>query len=257
VNNDKTHNLTVGFDIGGSAIKAGLVDLNSGRLQNEVAIMPLPQPARPDVLLNCIHKHLKKLNWDGPFGVGYPGVVKDGQIRSAAHVDTRFIGLDWLTQLRELTKGHVALINDADAAGLAEMKFGVGALDQYQDVRNKTVLLITFGTGIGTALFRDGVLVPNTEFGHLQLGDSEAEEQAAAAVRVKENLSWSEYGGRVDRFLAEMDRLLSPDLIIIGGGISENYDKFGAHLHPQAALAPAKMGNQAGLIGAALNVLKR
>lgn len=242
----------LGIDIGGTTIKAAVVCTGDGELLSEPSSLPLPQPATPENLTLAIQAVLTKTNWSGPIGVGYPGVVKNGRISSAAHVDKSFIGRDWLTQLRTETNSPVTLLNDADAAGIAEMRFGAGV-----GQNDKTVLLVTLGTGIGTALFCHGQLFPNTEFGHLQLGESEAEDQAAAAVRIKQNLDWEQYGRRVDLFLREMERLLSPDLIIIGGGITENYENFQSFLRVQARVVPATLGNNAGLIGAALTAIDR
>ena len=242
----------LGLDIGGSAIKAAPVDVDSGRLLSDPQQFPVPDRVTPDVLLTAVGSCLSRFKWTGPLGVGYPGVVKSGHTLSAAHVDDSFIGLDWLAQLRTLTDSSVALLNDADAAGLAEIHFGAGAAHAASD--DKTVLVMTLGTGIGTALFRSGQLFPNTEFGHVQMGEAEAEDQAAAAIRIKDQLDWPQYGRRVNRFLVEMERLLSPDLFIIGGGISENFDKFSACLDVRAEVVPAALGNNAGLIGAALAV---
>ena len=242
----------LGFDIGGSLIKYAVVDIDSGETQEEPIQVPLPQPATPLALLTEIKTALAQLGWNGPFGVGYPGVVKNGHTLTGAHVDQTFLGHDWLSDLRSLTSAPVALLNDADAAGLAEIRFG--AARGYATPNSGTVLLVTLGTGIGTALFHGGRLVPNTEFGHMQMGEREAEDWAAGSVRVKEQLDWPAYGARVSLFLREMEKLLSPDLIVLGGGISENFTLFRPYLGVRCPVAAAELGNRAGLIGAALAV---
>jgi len=242
----------LGIDIGGSFIKFAPVDVNRGETLSEPAQIDPPQPATPEKLSAAIRSIMKSLKWSGPIGVGYPGVVKHGRTMSAAHMDSSFIGHDWLRDLRELTKKPIGLINDADAAGLAEVHFG--AARDYSSRESGTVLVVTLGTGIGTALFVGGRLLPNTEFGHMSMGEREAEQCAAASVRIKNNLDWPDFGQRVNLFLREMDRLLSPDLIVIGGGISENFGKFRAHIKVACPVVAAQLGNRAGLIGAALAV---
>lgn len=216
--------IVLGIDIGGSSIKYATVDIAVGTVLSDPGEIPLPQPATPSALQGVIQTFLRQLPWTGPVGVGYPGVVKNGRTLTAAHVDQSFVGHDWLQDLRTLTSEPVALINDADAAGLAEVRFGAGSELSTPDAG--TVLVVTLGTGIGTALFHGGRLLPNTEFGHMQMGEREAEDWAAGSVRIKEQLDWPEYGSRINRFLREMDRLVSPDLIILGGGISENFARF-------------------------------
>jgi polyphosphate glucokinase len=240
----------LGFDIGGSSIKFAVVDTHTGKIAGEVSTILLPQPATPEALLAIIRDALHNLAWSGPFGVGYPGVIRDDRTLSAAHMDKSFIGHRWLDDLRTLSSKSVALINDADAAGLAEVRFG--AARDYSQPNSGTVLVATLGTGIGTAFFHGGRLFPNTEFGHIQMGDREAEQWAAGAVRVREQLEWPDYGQRVNLFLQEMERLLSPDLIVLGGGVSENFELFRPYLQVSCEVAPALLGNTAGLIGAAL-----
>jgi polyphosphate glucokinase len=240
----------LGIDIGGSFIKFAPVDVDTGETLVEPAEIPLPQPATPAKLSEAIGALTKSLKWSGSIGVGYPGVIKHGRTMSAAHMDSSFIGRDWLTDLKTLTKESVGLINDADAAGLAEVRFG--AAKDFASPDSGTALVITLGTGIGSALFVGGRLLPNTEFGHMQMGEREAEDWAAAAVRIKEALDWPDYGKRVNLFLREMDKLVSPDLIVVGGGISENFSKFRAHIKVTCPVVTAQLGNRAGLIGAAL-----
>ena len=244
--------LVLGFDIGGSSIKFAPVNTQTGIIEGEAQTVLLPQPATPQALLVAISAGLQSLNWTGPFGVGYPGVIKGGRTLSAAHLDKSFLGLDWLSDLRTLSPALVALINDADAAGLAEVRFG-GART-FASPQSGTVLVATLGTGIGTALFHGGRLFPNTEFGHMQMGAREAEQWAAGAVRIREQLDWPAYGQRVSLFLQQMDRLVSPDLIVLGGGVSENFAQFQPYLRASCPITNATLGNNAGLIGAALAV---
>jgi polyphosphate glucokinase len=244
--------LVLGLDIGGSAIKYGLVNIDTGAVCSEANSRPVEEPFDPAALTEAVRLCLQDHHWSGPMGVGYPGVVKNGVPYTAAHVHDSFVGVNWLGILRELTDGPVALLNDADAAGMAEMRFGAGA--QRVPTANGTVLVITLGTGIGSAVFNAGRLLPNTEFGHMLLGDKEAEELAAGSIKVRENLNWEAYGLRLSRFLTEMERLLSTDLIIIGGGISENFAQFEPYLNLKTKTVPAYFRNRAGLIGAALAV---
>ncbi|MEW5796886.1 MAG: polyphosphate--glucose phosphotransferase [Candidatus Zixiibacteriota bacterium] len=244
--------LVLGFDIGGSLIKCAVVDITTGQTRTEPIQVPLPQPATPTAVFAELRAALGREKWHGPVGVGYPGVVKNGFTLTGAHLDRSFIGLNWLDDLRKLTAQPVALINDADAAGLAEIRFGAARIFAAPDAG--TVLLVTLGTGIGSALFHGGRLLPNTEFGHMLMGEREAEQWAAGSVRIRENLDWPAYGARVGRFLREMEKLVSPDLIVVGGGVSENFALFGPHIDIGCATVPAELGNRAGLIGAALAV---
>lgn len=265
----------LGIDIGGSSLKFGPVDTNTGQLTTPAQSLSLPQPATATALLESVRECRSIFGTTKSFGVGFPGVVQNGVIQFAPHVDQSLVGRDWLTDLKSLTDSQslsgsqslgdsqsltdspVVLLNDADAATLAEMQFGAGS-QPGQGPIDGTVLLFTLGTGIGSALVRDGCLFPNTEFGHLLLDDTEAEglieaeDLAAALVRTREDLSWAEYGVRLNRFLTEMERLLAPDRIIIGGGISENFSHFAPYLRLKAEVVPTALGNTAGLIGAAL-----
>jgi polyphosphate glucokinase len=240
----------LGIDIGGSSLKYGQVEVISGRLIGVSDSIDLVLQATPAQLLEAIREARSRLNWTGPIGIGYPGVVKQGCTLTAAHLDDSFLGLDWLAQLKSALGDGIALLNDADAAGLAELHFGAGA-----GSNGGSVLLVTLGTGIGTAFFCNGKLFPNTEFGHMLLGDIEAEDLAAGSVKVREGLSWEEFGARLTRFFREMERLIAPDLIIVGGGISENFDRFQPFLDIKCRTVAARLGNDAGLIGAALAAL--
>jgi polyphosphate glucokinase len=244
----------LGIDVGGSNIKAAPVNLLMGELAAKPVKLETPESASPADVSDLLRNLVTRFSWTGPIGVGYPGVVKGGVTYSAAHVSNEWVGYSAEAALRELTGSVVRVINDADAAGLAEMRFGAGR--EHDSPDGGTVLVLTFGTGIGSALFTNGRLLPNTEFGHMDMGGFEAEQLAAAKVRLSEDLDWSEWCQRINRFLAEMERLLSPDLIIFGGGVTENFDKFGHLLQTRAKLSPAQMRNEAGIVGAALAVVR-
>ncbi len=240
----------MGVDIGGTGIKAGLVDINKGVVTGETVYEPTPQPAHPDDTVAAVARVVEQFGWRGRIGIGYPGVVKQGVALSAANLTD-----NWLEQnLQELfgvvTNDEVVVLNDADAAGLAEMQFGAGK--DHFNLNGGLVFMCTFGTGIGSALFYHGILIPNMEFGHIEVDGVEAEAVASGSARTREELSWEEWGVRADRYLREMEKLLSFDLVIVGGGISENFDKFRPYLHLRAEIRQAEQRNNAGIIGAAL-----
>lgn len=242
----------LGFDIGGSSIKAAVVDTATGQLVTEQRSIVVPSPLKYDDLKATIKLHITKLDWNGPVGIGYPGVLINGEARTAAHVDESFIGFNLETAFtKEL--GDVAIINDADAAGLAEMKFGAGR--EQNQAGGGTVVMITLGTGIGTALFTEGCLFPNTEFGHMMIGDQEAEEIAAASIKTRDKLDYEQWTGQLNLFLRELYRLLTPDLIVIGGAISESFDHFEKYIDVDCPVKPAELGHSAGVVGAALNAV--
>jgi polyphosphate glucokinase len=237
----------LGVDIGGTGIKAAPVDLSTGKLLAERVKLDTPHPSLPAAVADVVRELVTGFAWTGPIGITFPGVVMDGVIKTAANVDKSWIDTDAGALFGQATGQPVALINDADAAGLAEMKFGAGA------GQKGTVLLLTLGTGIGSALFIDGILVPNTEFGHIQIRGREAEKRASESVREEHDLSWGKWAGRVDEYLEHMEQLLSPKLFIIGGGISKKSDKFLPRLTGlRATVVPAAMLNDAGIIGAAM-----
>ena len=238
----------LGVDIGGSGIKAAPVDVAAGRLLAERQKIDTPQPSTPKAVADVVAELCRSFGWSGPVGITFPGVVVDGTTRTAANVDHAWIGLDARALLAEATRLEVSVVNDADAAGIAEMAFGAG-----QGVAG-TVLMLTFGTGIGSALFIDGTLVPNTEFGHVEIHGKDAEKRASEHAREMQDLSWGKWAGRVDEYLQHMEALLSPGLIIIGGGVSKKSDKFVPLLTGiQARIAPAAMLNDAGIVGAAMH----
>ncbi|GAA3715693.1 ROK family protein [Nonomuraea antimicrobica] len=230
----------LGIDIGGSGIKGAPVDTKTGELVDERLRIPTPEPSRPDAVAEVVASIVRHFGWDGPVGVTFPGVVVDGVVRSAANVDRSWVGVDAARLF-----GGATVLNDADAAGLAEVRFGRGR------GQRGTVLVLTFGTGIGSALFVDGVLVPNTELGHLELHGKDAEHRASARVREDHELSWEKWAERVEEYLRHVEMLFSPSLIVIGGGVSRKTDKFLPHVHLDTPVVPATLQNQAGIVGAA------
>ncbi|NRQ35339.1 ROK family protein [Nonomuraea sp. NN258] len=236
----------LGIDIGGSGIKGAPVDTTAGRLTQERLRIPTPHPAKPEPVADVVRQIAKHFSWDGPVGITFPGVVADGVVLTAANVHHSWIGVP----AAELFDDAVVL-NDADAAGTAELAFGTGA------GRRGTVLMLTFGTGIGSALFVDGTLVPNTELGHLQLRGKDAELRASDRAREEHDLSWEKWAQRVEEYLRHVEMLFSPSLIIIGGGVSKKADKFLGHVNIDTPVVPAELRNEAGIIGAALCAARR
>ncbi|WP_346619064.1 polyphosphate--glucose phosphotransferase [Blastococcus montanus] len=235
-----------GVDIGGSGIKGCLVDLDEGRLVGERLRIETPQPSLPEPVYGVVAEIVGSFGWDGRVGVTFPGVMKSGVAHTAANVDKSWIGTDVDAGLSRLVPGSVETLNDADAAGLAEMRYGAG-----RD-RRGVVLMLTFGTGIGSALFVDGQLVPNTEFGHIQVDGEDGERRASAAAREREELSYPEWARRVDRYLDVLEAGLWPDLIIVGGGVSKKAHKWVPLLSTRTPVVPAELQNDAGIVGAAL-----
>jgi len=236
----------LGIDIGGSGIKGAPVDLNQGVLAAERLRIATPRPATPDAVADTVGRIIRHFNWTGPIGCGLPSVVQNGVARTAANIDSSWIGTDVRALLSQRTGCPVTVINDADAAGIAEMRFGAGR------GRNGTILMVTVGTGLGTALFRDGTLVPNTELGHLLLNGKVAEKYASAAAREDLGLSYKTWAKRLDLYLHQLQSLFWPDLFILGGGISKKHEKFFPFLTIETEFLPAVLRNQAGIVGAAL-----
>ena len=236
----------LGIDIGGTGVKAAPVDVTAGHLTAERAKLATPHPPTPDAVAAVVKQLVTQFEWEGPAGITFPGVVTSGTIRTAPNLDPAWIGVNAAEFLGAATGLDVTVINDADAAGIAEMEFGAG-----KD-HGGTVLLLTLGTGIGSALFYNGVLIPNTEFGHIEIHGVDAEKRASEHAREEEDLSWSKWADRLDTYLDTMEALLSPDLIIIGGGISKKSDKFLPKLTLRATIVPAAMLNDAGIVGAAM-----
>jgi polyphosphate glucokinase len=239
--------VTLGIDIGGSGIKGNLVDVESGELVGDRHRIDTPSGAKPDAVAEVVHAMIRHFQHDGRVGCTFPAIVRRGVTLSAANVDASWIGTDAAELFRRRTGLDFTVINDADAAGIAEMAFGAG-----RD-RRGVVLLLTLGTGIGSGTFLDGKLVPNTELGHLELdGHAPVEGWAAARWRQDEGLSWEEWTDRVDRYLHHLDRLLSPDLFILGGGVSRRWEQWGHLLTQHVETVPAKLQNEAGIVGAAV-----
>jgi polyphosphate glucokinase len=240
-----------GVDIGGSGIKGCLVDLEKGELVGERVRIETPQPATPAAVYGVVADIVGQFGWTERIGVTFPGVMRHGVAYTAANVDKSWIGTDVDAGLERMIPGTVETLNDADAAGLAEMRYGAGR-DQ-----DGVVLLLTFGTGIGSALFVDGHLVPNTEFGHIQVDGEDGERRASAAARDREGLSYPRWAERVDRYLDVLEAGLWCDLIIVGGGVSKKADKWVPLLSTRTPVVPAQLLNDAGMVGAALAAHER
>jgi len=246
----KKHRLpqvVLGVDVGGTGIKGALVDTKAGTLLGDRHRIPTPQPATPKAVARTVAEIAEHFKWSGRMGCTVPARVRQGVVETAANIDEAWIETDAAALFREAT-GHPALVlNDADAAGLAEVRFGAGAGERG------TVLVLTLGTGIGSALFVDGRLVPNTELGHLERDGSTLEIRASNATRKQEDLSWEAWAERVQEALEYLEFLLAPDLVVIGGGVSrpQRWERFAHLLEARARLVPAKLENEAGLIGAA------
>jgi len=238
----------LGIDIGGSGIKGAPVDVSAGEFMSDRFRIPTPAPGRPDQVIEVIRRIVDHFDWNGKIGVGFPGVVQHGVVKTTANVSSEWMNQDLALLIKEATNCETVALNDADAAGLAEMRFGVGK--EYEE---GFVMFLTVGTGIGSAFFVKGELWPNSEMGHLKIRGKDAEHRAGDAVRKDEELSWKKWGKRLREVLETYDFLFSPDVIIIGGGVSKkftNYSKYFQGL--QVNVVPAKLLNQAGIIGAAI-----
>jgi polyphosphate glucokinase len=237
----------LGIDIGGSGIKAAPVDVDTGRLLADRQKHETPRPALPDALAGIVKELVATFSWSGPVGITFPGVVTDGVTRTAANLDPAWIGLDAASLFGRAIGDPVRMLNDADAAGVAEMTFGAGAGELG------TVLMLTFGTGIGSALFIRGILVPNTEFGHVELHGEDAEKHASERAKNLNDLSWGKWAGRVDEYMRHIEAVLWPSLFIVGGGVSRQADKWVPRLTGiRARIVPAALQNEAGIVGAAM-----
>ena len=237
----------LGIDIGGTGIKAAIVDTQTGALASERIRILTPQPATPAAIGATLKDLVAHQQWSGPIGIGFPAAIQRGVVRTAANIDKSFIGMPLADYFSQQTGTPVHIANDADVAGLAEMRFGAG-----KDNRG-VVLIVTIGTGLGTALFIDGHLLPNTELGHVLLENGvEAEKYASETVRVTKELKWKDWGTRFDLYLTTMEKLLWPDLIVLGGGVSAKLHKFSSQITTQVPVVAASFLNQAGIVGAAL-----
>ncbi|HEY6500406.1 MAG TPA: ROK family protein [Streptosporangiaceae bacterium] len=238
----------LGIDIGGTGMKAAPVDLETGKFAADRVKIATPRPAVPDAVAEVVQKLVEAFSWSGPIGCTFPGVVTNGVTRTAANLDPAWIGLDARALLCKAAGQDIRLINDADAAGVAEMTFGAGKGEPG------TVFMVTFGTGIGSALFVDGILVPNTEFGHLEIRGKDSEERASERAKVANEMSWKHWAKNVNEYLDHIEALLSPQLVIVGGGISKQSEKFLPLMTGlQTRVVPAAMYNDAGIAGAAMS----
>ena len=240
----------LGIDIGGSGIKGAVVDVTKGELVTERHRIPTPQPATPDAVANVVAEIVEHFDYAGPIGVTFPAVVRHGVTHTAANVDNSWIGTDADALFEKATDCPVHMMNDADAAGIAEMAFGAG-----KD-RSGVVFMLTFGTGIGSAVFVNGELLPNTELGHIELDGREVEPWASDKARKDHDLSWKKWAKRVNSYLEYLEMLFSPDLFIFGGGASKKMEKYEDHLHASVPVVPAELLNEAGIVGAAYAVSK-
>lgn len=236
----------LGIDVGGSGIKGAPVDTETGRLTAERFRIKTPKKAEPQPVAEVVAEIARAFNWKGPIGIGFPAPIKSGVALMAANVSEKWVGTNADELFTKITGCDCTMINDADAAGLAEMKFGAGK------GQPGTVIMITLGTGIGTAIFHRGNLLPNTEFGHLDMNGKDAEHRASDAVRQREELSWKKYAKRLNNYLVAMEKLFWPDLFIIGGGISKESEKYVPLLTIETPVVTAQLRNEAGIVGAAL-----
>jgi len=237
----------LGIDVGGTGIKSALVDTATGELLGEQLRIETPRPATPKAIAAALKSVLAAHHWKGVVGMGFPAAIQHGIARTASNIDKSFIGLPIADYFSKETGCEFFIANDADVAGMAEMRFGSGKGNAG------VVLIVTIGTGLGTALFSDGHLLPNTELGHVYLENGhEAERYASEAVRITKGLKWKEWGERLNLYLCAMENLLWPDLIVLGGGVSEKLHKFSPLLSTKASVVAASFLNQAGVVGAAL-----
>lgn len=236
----------LGIDIGGTGIKGGIVSLATGELIGDRFRIDTPQPATPKAVTKTAGQVAAHFDYRGPVGITFPGVVKHGTVLTAANVDPSWVGESLVELTTPVMPGAVTVLNDADAAGLAEARFGAGR------GRDGLVVMVTFGTGIGTALVHDGVLIPNAELGHIEVHGEDAEHRAAASAKERKGLSWEQWAERADEYLQKLEALLSPELFIVGGGVSKKADKWVPRLHLKTELVVAQMLNNAGIAGAAL-----
>ena len=242
--------VALGIDIGGTGMKAAPVDVATGRLLGERFRIPTPQPSTPEAMATVVRdldRHFTDITGGiGPVGVAFPAVVRGGVVHSAANIDTSWMGADAASAFSEAVGRPVVVVNDADAAGIAEMSFGAGR------GRSGLVITLTLGTGIGSGMFMDGTLVPNTEFGHLEFRGDSVERYAAASAMDREDLAWEDWADRVGEFLEMVDRLFSPDMVILGGGVSREPERWFHRIDTRFETVIASMANHAGVVGAAM-----
>lgn len=237
----------LGIDIGGSGIKGAPVDIKTGKLLAERIRIKTPKGAKPVPVAEVVAEIAQTFKWKKkPIGIGFPAPIKHGVAMMAANISQKWVGVNADELFTSVTACLCRVGNDADVAGMAEMAFGAGKGQMG------SVIMLTLGTGIGSAIYYNGHLIPNTEFGHLQMNGMDAEHRASAAIRDREKLSWKKYAKRLNAYLNEMEKLFWPDLFIIGGGISKDHEKFLPLLKVQARIVPAQFQNEAGIVGAAL-----
>ena len=236
----------LGIDIGGSGIKGAIVDTERGEFASDRLRIETPQPAKPPAVADVVARIVSHFDWQAAIGCTFPAVVQHGVTLTAANVDDEWIGADAKTLMEQKTGNPVIVLNDADAAGIAEMKFGAGR------ERRGLVVILTLGTGVGSSLFINGHLVPNTEFGHLIIRGKDAEWRTSDRARQEKDYSWKAWGKRLSEHLQYMETLITPDLFIIGGGVSKKYEKFFPHIRCDTQIVPAQLRNRAGIVGAAI-----
>lgn len=241
----------LGIDVGGSGIKGAPVDTETGQLLAERIRIKTPKNGEPEPIAEVVNQIAQSFNWKAPIGIGFPAPIKGGVAMMAANVSEKWVGTNADALFTKITGCDCTMINDADAAGVAEMSFGAGRGN------HGTVIMITLGTGIGTAIFHRGQLLPNTEFGHLEIDGEDAEFRASDAARQRDDLSWKKYAKRLNKFLGTMERLFWPNLFIIGGGISKESEKFIPLLTIDTHVVPAQLLNEAGIVGAALGAMRK
>lgn len=240
----------VGVDIGGTGIKAAPVEFGAGTLAAPRFRIPTPHPATPEAVAKTVAEVVAHFSHDGRIGCTFPAVIQHGVALTAANVDKSWKGADVRSTIEAATSRPTTVLNDADAAGMAEMEFGAGK------GRSGVVAMVTLGTGIGTALFVDGTLVPNTELGHIEIKGRDAETWASEKVRETKGLKWKKWAKRVDRYLRTLEDLVNPELIIVGGGVSKKAPKFFPYLDTRAEVVAARLRNEAGIVGAAVAASK-
>jgi len=240
-----------GVDVGGSGVKGALVDIESGKLLTDRKRIPTPAPSTPDAVIEVIAALVDGQVWDGPLGVAIPSVVVNGVALTAANIDDAWIGTDVAVAVKAVCGRETVVTNDADVAGIAEMRCGAG-----RDT-DGVVILLTFGTGVGSAMFVDGTLVPNTEFGHLEFEGDAAELSTAARLVDDDELSMKMWAKTVDDYLAMLYRVFTPQLIIFGGGISKKFEQYGKWISVPCPVVPARLRNNAGIVGAAVAAAER
>lgn len=239
-------NTAVGIDIGGTGIKAALVNVDTGDLISDRFRLDTPQPATPDAVARTVESVVGNIGYDGPAGATFPGVVMHGSVKTTANMDSSWTDVSVLDTLGPVVPHLETAINDADAAGLAEVRYGAG------EGRDGLICMVTLGTGIGTALIYDGVLIPNAELGHIEINGKDAEKRASAAARERHDMSWDKWSRKVQRYLQHLEYVLWPDLFIIGGGVSKQPEKWFDRIETRTPKVIATLVNNAGIVGAAL-----